>query len=123
MDHVDRYHLGADTTAALIETAARVPVAEFWGKGLMASADGSRFVVPTRTPSSKCFAKEKGTTWLNAFNDGQTVMTRPPVNPCSSLTRLLALGAKELAHTRNSKLLSSITQARTALRDRPTRQG
>ncbi len=89
----------------------------------MASADGSRFVVPTRTPSSKCFAKEKGTTWLNAFNDGQTVMTRPPVNPCSSLTRLLALGAKELAHTRNSKLLSSITQARTALRDRPTRQG
>ncbi len=70
-------YLRADTiaaaNAALIEAQAQVPIVQFWGKGLLASVDGLRFVVPVRTinaaPSPKCFAKKTGITWLNAIND------------------------------------------------------
>nr|WP_234332063.1 Tn3 family transposase [Streptomyces sp. NRRL F-5650] len=51
--HVDQYYLRADTiaavNAALIEAQAKVPIVKFWGKGLLASVDGLRFVVPVRT--------------------------------------------------------------------------
>ena len=64
--HVDQYYLRADTiaaaNAALIAAQAQVPIVEHWGKGLLASVDGLRFVVPVRTinaaPSPKYFAKE-----------------------------------------------------------------
>lgn len=75
--HVDQYYLRATTiaaaNAALIEAQAKVPIVQFWGKGVLASVDGLRFVVPVRTinaaPSPKYFAKQKGVTWLNAIND------------------------------------------------------
>ncbi len=68
--HVDQYYLRAETiaaaNAALIEAQAQVPIVEHWGKGLLASVDGLRFVVPVRTikaaPSPKYFAKKTGIT-------------------------------------------------------------
>jgi TnpA family transposase len=89
--HVDQYYLRAETiaaaNAALIEAQARVPIVQYWGKGLFASVDGLRFVVPFRTissaPSPKYFAKKRGMTWLNAINDqvigiGQMVVPGTP---------------------------------------------
>nr|WP_311775287.1 Tn3 family transposase [Streptomyces netropsis] len=75
--HVDQYCLRADTiaaaNAALIEAQGKVPIVQHWGKGMLASVDGLRLVVPVRTidaaPSPKYFAKKKGITWLNAIND------------------------------------------------------
>ncbi|MFI5809075.1 Tn3 family transposase [Streptomyces sp. NPDC051561] len=102
--HVDQYYLRADTiaaaNAALIEAQARVPIVQFWGKGLLASVDGLRFVVPTRTinaaPSPKYFAKKKGITWLNAINDqvigiGQMVVPGTPRDSLFILDALLNL--------------------------------
>ncbi|MGW5214808.1 transposase [Streptomyces sp. NPDC004051] len=90
----------AAANAALIEAQGRVPVVEFWGKGLLASVDGLRFVVPTRTinaaPSPKYFAKKKGITWLNAINDqvigiGQMVVPGTPRDSLFILDALLNL--------------------------------
>ncbi len=75
--HVDQFYLRADTIAAanalLIAAQARVPLAQAWGGGLLASVDGLRFVVPVRTinsgPSPKYFGYKRGITWLNAVND------------------------------------------------------
>ncbi|MGB8946635.1 MAG: Tn3 family transposase [Streptomyces sp.] len=102
--HVDQYYLRADTiamaNAALIEAQAKVPIVEFWGKGLLASVDGLRFVVPTRTinaaPSPKYFAKKRGITWLNAINDqvigiGQMVVPGTPRDSLFILDALLNL--------------------------------
>jgi TnpA family transposase len=102
--HVDQYYLRSDTiaaaNAALIEAQARVPIVQFWGKGLLASVDGLRFVVPTRTinaaPSPKYFAKKKGITWLNAINDqvigiGQMVVPGTPRDSLFILDALLNL--------------------------------
>jgi TnpA family transposase len=102
--HVDQYYLRADTiaaaNAALIEAQAKVPIVQFWGKGLLASVDGLRFVVPTRTinaaPSPKYFAKKKGITWLNAINDqvigiGQMVVPGTPRDSLFILDALLNL--------------------------------
>jgi TnpA family transposase len=102
--HVDQYYLRADTiaaaNAALIEAQARVPIVQFWGKGLLAFVDGLRFVVPTRTinaaPSPKYFAKKKGITWLNAINDqvigiGQMVVPGTPRDSLFILDALLNL--------------------------------
>lgn len=65
--HVDQYYLRAETiaaaNAALIEAQSRVSIVQYWGKGLLASVDGLRFVVPVRTinaaPSPKYFAKKR----------------------------------------------------------------
>ncbi|MFD0271350.1 Tn3 family transposase [Streptomyces sp. NPDC127106] len=102
--HVDQYYLRADTiaaaNAALIEAQAQVPIVQFWGKGLLASVDGLRFVVPVRTinaaPSPKYFAKKKGITWLNAINDqvigiGQMVVPGTPRDSLFILDALLNL--------------------------------
>lgn len=102
--HVDQYYLRADTiaaaNAALIEAQARVPIVKFWGRGLLASVDGLRFVVPVRTinaaPSPKYFAKKKGITWLNAINDqvigiGQMVVPGTPRDSLFILDALLNL--------------------------------
>ncbi|GAB3002398.1 Tn3-like element Tn3 family transposase [Streptomyces pseudoechinosporeus] len=102
--HVDQYYLRGDTiaaaNAALIEAQARVPIVQFWGKGLLASVDGLRFVVPVRTinagPSPKYFAKKKGITWLNAINDqvigiGQMVVPGTPRDSLFILDALLNL--------------------------------
>lgn len=102
--HVDQYYLRADTiaaaNAALIEAQARVPIVQYWGKGLLASVDGLRFVVPVRTinaaPCPKYFAKKKGITWLNAINDqvigiGQMVVPGTPRDSLFILDALLNL--------------------------------
>ncbi|MCX4548221.1 MULTISPECIES: Tn3 family transposase [unclassified Streptomyces] len=102
--HVDQYYLRADTiaaaNAALIAAQAWVPIVQFWGKGLLASVDGLRFVVPTRSinaaPSPKYFAKKKGITWLNAINDqvigiGQMVVPGTPRDSLFILDALLNL--------------------------------
>lgn len=77
LSHVDQNYLRADTIAAanalLIEAQSGVELAQLWGGGLLASVDGLRFVVPTRTinaaPSPKYFGYKRGLTWLNAVND------------------------------------------------------
>jgi TnpA family transposase len=77
LSHVDQNYLRADThtaaNAALIDAQARIPLAQAWGGGLVASVDGLRFVVSVRTinagPSPKYFGYRKGLTWLNAIND------------------------------------------------------
>lgn len=99
--HVDEYYLRADTiaaaNAALIEAQARVPIVQYWGKGLLASVDGVRFVVPVRSinaaPSPKYFAEKKGITWLNAINDQVIGMWQmvAPGTPRNSLFILDAL--------------------------------
>lgn len=102
--HVDQYYLRTTTlaaaNAALIEAQAQVPIVQFWGKGLLASVDGLRFVVPVRTinaaPSPKYFATKKGITWLNAINDqvagiGQMVVPGTPRDSLFILDALLNL--------------------------------
>ena len=77
LSHVDQNYLRAETHSAanarLIEAQARVGIAQLWGGGLVASADGLRFVVPVQTvnaaPSPRYFGHRRGITWLNAIND------------------------------------------------------
>jgi TnpA family transposase len=77
LSHVDQNYLRADTHAAanarLVDAQASIGVAQLWGGGLVASADGLRFVVPVQTvnalPSPRYFGKGRGVTWLNAIND------------------------------------------------------
>jgi len=44
-------------TAGLVDYQAGLPLAQFWGGGEVASADGLRFVVPVRTISAGPSAK------------------------------------------------------------------
>lgn len=78
LSHVEQNYVRADTISAanarLIEHQAQIPLARLWGGGLVASADGLRFVVPVQTlnaaPNPKYFGqKHHGLTWLNAIND------------------------------------------------------
>ncbi|NKY60933.1 Tn3 family transposase [Nocardia flavorosea] len=77
LHHVDQSYLRFDTLAAantaLVEAQARIPLAQAWGGGLVASVDGLRFVVPVRTiharPNAKYFGRKRGITWLNMIND------------------------------------------------------
>jgi TnpA family transposase len=77
LSHVDQNYLRADTHSAanarLVDAQASIGVAQLWGGGLVASADGLRFVVPVQTisalPSPRYFGRGRGVTWLNAIND------------------------------------------------------
>jgi TnpA family transposase len=78
LSHVEQNYIRADTISAanarLIEHQAQIGLAQLWGGGLVASADGLRFVVPVQTlnaaPNPKYFGqKHHGLTWLNAIND------------------------------------------------------
>jgi TnpA family transposase len=77
LSHVDQNYLRADThssaNARLVDAQAGIGVAQLWGGGLVASADGLRFVVPVQTinalPSPRYFGRGRGVTWLNAIND------------------------------------------------------
>jgi Tn3 transposase DDE domain len=74
LSHVDHNYLRADTHSAanarLVDAQASIGVAQLWGGGLVASADGLRFVVPVQTvnalPSPRYFGRGRGVTWLNA---------------------------------------------------------
>ncbi len=50
-----------------------VPLANLWGGGEVASADGMRFVVPVHTvhagPNPKYFKEGRGVTWHNLISD------------------------------------------------------
>ena len=55
--------------ARLVEAQTHIPLAQTWGGGEVASADGLRFVVPVRTvhagPNRKYFGVGKGITYYN----------------------------------------------------------
>ena len=59
--------------ATLVATQSRLAVANLWGGGEIASADGIRFVVPVRTvhagPNPKYFGIGRGVTWYNLISD------------------------------------------------------
>ncbi|GGY90521.1 hypothetical protein GCM10010327_21550 [Streptomyces nitrosporeus] len=91
LSHVDQDYLRADTVAAanaaLITAQSRIGLAQIWGGGLLASADGLRFVVPVKSvnaaPSPKYYGYKRGPAWLNAVNDqiagiGAMVVRGPP---------------------------------------------
>ena len=70
---VQQNYLRADTisraNARLVEAQSRIPLAQVWGGGEVASADGLRVVVPVRTvnagPNGKYFNVGKGITYYN----------------------------------------------------------
>lgn len=59
--------------ARLVDAQADLPLAQSWGGGEVASADGLRFVVPVRTVSagwnSKYFGAQRGVTYYNFTSD------------------------------------------------------
>jgi TnpA family transposase len=59
--------------ARLVEAQAQIPLAQTWGGGDVASADGLRFVVPVRTihagPNPKYFHVGRGVTYYNFTSD------------------------------------------------------
>jgi TnpA family transposase len=59
--------------ARLVAAQAKIPLAQTWGGGEVASADGLRFVVPVRTvnagPNSKYFGTGRGITYYNFTSD------------------------------------------------------
>ena len=79
---VDQNYLREDTLCAanalLVSaqarlTQARLTLANPWGGGEVASADGMRFAVPVRTvhagPNPKYFGVGRGVTWYNLLSD------------------------------------------------------
>lgn len=77
---VDRAYFRAEcigaASARLVTAQADIDIASDWGGGMVASADGMRFVVPVRSlhagPNPKYFGRSKrhtGATWLNVVSD------------------------------------------------------
>lgn len=74
---VDQSYIREDTLSAanatLVAAQSRLPLANLWGGGEVASADGIRFVVPVRTvhagPNPKYFGVGRGVTWYNLLSD------------------------------------------------------
>jgi TnpA family transposase len=77
LEWVQQHYLRADTIRAannrLLETQTHIPLAQAWGGGEVASADGLRFVVPVRTinagPNPKYFGYGRGLTYYNYTSD------------------------------------------------------
>ena len=74
---VQQNYIRAETliraNALLVDAQAKIPLAQAWGGGEVASADGLRFVVPVRTvnagPNSKYFGAGRGITYYNFTSD------------------------------------------------------
>ena len=74
---VQQNYIRAETliraNARLVDAQAKIPLAQAWGGGEVASADGLRFVVPVRTlnagPNSKYFGAGRGVTYYNFTSD------------------------------------------------------
>ena len=74
---VDQNYVREDTliaaNATLVAAQSRIALAQAWGGGEVASADGMRFVVPVRTvhagPNPKYFGTGRGVTWYNLVSD------------------------------------------------------
>ncbi|MCP4304390.1 MAG: Tn3 family transposase, partial [bacterium] len=62
-----------EANARLVECQTNNPLAQQWGGGEVASADGMRFVVPVHTlhagPNPKYFGVGRGVTWYNLLSD------------------------------------------------------
>jgi TnpA family transposase len=74
---VQQNYIRADTltqaNATLVDTQSTIALAQAWGGGEVASADGLRFVVPIRTinagPNRKYFNADRGVTYYNFTSD------------------------------------------------------
>ena len=74
---VQQNYLRAETltraNACLVDTQATIPLAQAWGGGEVASADGLRFVIPVHTinvgPNRKYFNAARGVTYYNFTSD------------------------------------------------------
>lgn len=77
LSHVDQNYVRGETISAanalLVDHQIGIELAQAWGGGHLASADGLRFVVPVRTinagPNSRYFGRGRGVTWLNYLSD------------------------------------------------------
>jgi TnpA family transposase len=77
LNWVKQNYLRAETlsraNARLVNYQSILPLAQKWGGGEVASADGMRFVVPIRTLNAganrKYFGSNKGITWYNFVSD------------------------------------------------------
>ncbi|MBX9387494.1 Tn3 family transposase [Streptomonospora nanhaiensis] len=78
LQQVDQGYVRAETISAanarLIKAQADIGIVASWGGGLIASADGMRFVVPTPNLHARANPKyfglrKRGATWLNVVND------------------------------------------------------
>jgi TnpA family transposase len=63
----------ATANARIVSAHAELPIAQFWGDGQTASADGLRFIVPKTAihagPNARYFGKGRGITWYNMLSD------------------------------------------------------
>lgn len=78
ISHVDQNYVRNETiapaNAPIFEAQGRIALArDYWEGGLVAAADGIRFVVPVRSiqarPNPKYFGRRRGVTWLNLINN------------------------------------------------------
>jgi len=78
LQQVDQGYVRAETISAanarLIKAQEGIGIVSAWGGGLIASADGMRFVVPTTNLHARANPKyfgprKRGATWLNVVND------------------------------------------------------
>jgi TnpA family transposase len=80
LEWVQRHYLGGDglrnANARLVDAQSALPLAQVWGGGHVASADGLRFVVPVRSahaaPNSRYFGMRRGLTYYNFVSDQHT---------------------------------------------------
>jgi TnpA family transposase len=104
LSHVDQNYVRAETIQAangrLIAAQTRIALASACGGGLVASADGLRFVVPVATihagPNPHYFDLRRGANWLNTVSDqyaglGATVIPGTLRDSLSILDLLLNL--------------------------------
>jgi TnpA family transposase len=84
---VSQNYLRDDTLSAanaiLVAAQSQLELAQIWGGGEVASADGMRFVVPVRTvhagPNPKYFGPGRGVTWYNLISDPFSGLNAIPV--------------------------------------------
>jgi len=77
LSHVQQNYIRPETlsraNARLVDYQAEIPLAQAWGGGEVASADGLRFTVPVRTlnagPNPKYFGTGRGLTLINYVSD------------------------------------------------------
>ena len=77
LNWVQQNYIRADTltqaNAKLVDTQSTIALAQAWGGGEVASADGLRFVVPIRTlnagPNRKYYGAHRGVTYYNFSSD------------------------------------------------------
>ena len=77
--------------AALVDCQMTIPLAQHWGGGEVASADGLRFVVPVRTlnagPNPRYFGTGRGVTYTTTSRATRSPGFTPSSSPGRSATR------------------------------------